>query len=64
MRLIIDLNQSPQGRLEGSVTHPVTAARVTFEGVIELIGILEQHLRTETETAPGTARDPKPPSPR
>ena len=64
MRLIIDLSQSPQGRLEGSITHPVTAATITFEGVIELVGVLEQHLRAETETAPTASLDLNSPDPR
>jgi len=48
MRLIIDLSQTAQGRLEGSVTRPDSAATVDFEGVIELVGVLEQHLRADT----------------
>ena len=52
MRLIIDLSQSPQGRLEGSVTHPGSAAMISFEGIVELIGVLERHLRAEADSSP------------
>jgi hypothetical protein len=47
MRLIIDLSQTDSGRLEGSVTHPTSTAKIDFEGIVELVGVLEQHLRAE-----------------
>jgi hypothetical protein len=59
MRLIIDLDQSSQGRLEGSVTQPDTAATIPFEGVVELVGVLEQHLRAAAESPQGVRADPR-----
>ena len=47
MRLIIELSQNPQGRLESSVAHPDDPTTVGFDGIIELVGVLEQHLRAE-----------------
>jgi hypothetical protein len=58
MRLIIDLSQSPQGRLEGSVTHPESTEMINFEGIVELIGVLEQHLRAEADSTPVEPREP------
>jgi hypothetical protein len=56
MRLIIELSQSNQGRLDGTVTHPVTAAEIPFEGVVELVGVLEQHLRSD-DVVPAPGRE-------
>ncbi|WP_157018188.1 hypothetical protein [Cryptosporangium arvum] len=53
MRLIIELSQTPQGRLEGSVARPDSVDELQFEGIVELVGVLEQHLR-----APGTGTEP------
>lgn len=50
MRLIIELSQTPQGRLEGSVARPDSASELPFEGIVELVGVLEQHLRAPVET--------------
>jgi hypothetical protein len=47
MRLIIELSQTAQGRLEGSVACPDSGTGLSFEGVVELVGVLEQHLRAE-----------------
>lgn len=50
MRLIIELSQTAQGRLEGRVVHPGSTSDLPFEGIIELVGVLEQHLRAGTAT--------------
>lgn len=50
MRLILELSQTPQGRLEGSVARPGSAAELSFEGIVELVGVLEQHLRAPAGT--------------
>jgi len=59
MRLIIELSQTAQGRLEGSVTRPNSETGrpdpdtgLSFEGVVELVGVLEQHLRARPEADP------------
>ncbi|SHM52545.1 hypothetical protein [Cryptosporangium aurantiacum] len=58
MRLIIELSQTAQGRLEGSVARPNSSNELSFEGVVELVGVLEQLLRAgkptgEPDTTPG-----------
>jgi hypothetical protein len=44
MRLVLDIDRSADGRVEGSV-HPVGApAAVPFSGLLELLGTLEELL--------------------
>ena len=41
MRIILDVRQASTGRLEGSVRTPGSRVAAPFEGILELVGIIE-----------------------
>jgi len=41
LRIILDVRQASTGRLEGSVRTPESTAAEPFEGILELVGIIE-----------------------
>jgi hypothetical protein len=49
MKLIIDLDQCPDGRLAGSVAPPGDPVPRPFSGVMELVARLEELSRAVTE---------------
>lgn len=44
MRIILDVRQASTGRLEGSVRTPGSRAAKPFEGILELVGLIEAYL--------------------
>jgi hypothetical protein len=52
LRIILDVRQASTGRLEGSVRTPGSRAAKSFEGILELVGIIEACL-TPTPTGLG-----------
>lgn len=44
MRVIVDLREGQDGRLQGTVASAGSAAAMPFDGIIELVGVLESTL--------------------
>lgn len=57
MKLIIDLDQDPDGRLAGSVAPPGDPVPRPFSGVMELVARLEELSRAVTEPPRQTTGD-------
>jgi hypothetical protein len=54
LRIILDVRQTSEGRFEGALrVHGSPVAR-TFDGIIELVGLLEASL-TESPDVPGVS---------
>lgn len=52
LRIILDVRQASTGRLEGSVRTPGSSVAEPFEGILELVGIIEACL-TSPQTGTG-----------
>lgn len=52
LRIILDVRQASTGRLEGSVRKPGSSVAEPFEGILELVGIIESCL-TPSQTGTG-----------
>jgi hypothetical protein len=44
LRIILDVRQASTGRLEGSVRTPDSGVAKPFEGILELVGLIEFYL--------------------
>jgi len=44
LRIILDVQQAATGRLEGSVCTPDSRVAKPFEGILELVGLIEAYL--------------------
>jgi hypothetical protein len=44
LRIILDVRQAPSGRLEGSVGTQDASDAKPFEGILELVGLIESYL--------------------
>jgi len=44
LRIILDVRQAATGRLEGSVRTPDSRVAKPFEGILELVGLIESYL--------------------
>jgi hypothetical protein len=44
LRIILDVRQASTGRLEGSVRTPDSRVAKPFEGILELVGLIESCL--------------------
>lgn len=44
MRIILDVRQAPNGRLEGSVRTEDSPDAKPFQGILELVGLIESYL--------------------
>ena len=53
MRIVLDVRQTADGRLAGDLRMPGTRATRPFEGIIELVGLIEVFLANSP--APGMA---------
>lgn len=53
MRIVLDVRQTADGRLAGDLRMPGTRATRPFEGIIELVGLIEVFLANPP--APGMA---------
>ena len=54
IRLLLDINRTPDGRLEGQIRSDGTGTWKPFSGVLELLKVLEEHTWACIE---GDARD-------
>jgi hypothetical protein len=52
VRLFLEISTTPDGRYQGRVTVPSTAAWREFSGILELLAILEQLLLPGENTWP------------
>ena len=43
IRLLLDINRTPEGRLEGQIRADDTGTWKPFSGVLELLKVLEEH---------------------
>ena len=43
IRLLLDINRTPDGRLEGQIRARGTGTWEPFSGVLELLKVLEEH---------------------
>jgi hypothetical protein len=53
LRIVLDVRQTADGRLAGELRMPGSRATRPFEGIIELVGLIEVFLASPT-SAPGT----------
>jgi len=53
LRIVLDVRQTADGRLSGDLRMPGTRATRPFEGIIELVGLIEVFLANPP--APGMA---------
>jgi hypothetical protein len=47
VRLVLDITKANDGRYEGRLTVPETAAQHDFSGILELLAILEEQIGAE-----------------
>jgi hypothetical protein len=61
IRLLLDINRTPDGRLEGQIRADGTGTWKPFSGVLELLKVLEEHTSISTKNTAHTTykrRDP------
>jgi hypothetical protein len=61
IRLLLDINRTPDGRLEGQIRADGTGTWKPFSGVLELLKVLEEHTSITTKNTAHTTykrRDP------
>lgn len=52
MRVVLDINDGLDGRLDGTVSWAGAPDALPFTGVLELVGILEAAINNEDGTSP------------
>lgn len=55
LRIILDVRQASTGRLEGSVSTPDSRVQKPFEGILELVGLIESYLASPFAPPPNGA---------
>jgi hypothetical protein len=50
MRLVLDITKTRDGRYEGHLTIPGTTGQQDFEGILELLAVLEQYVHLDEDT--------------
>jgi hypothetical protein len=49
MHLVLDIIKTRDGRYEGHLTVPGTTGQQAFEGILELLAVLEQHVHLDED---------------
>ncbi len=57
MRLLLELNPAPEGRLEGRVGRSADDSWASFSGVLELLKVIEETLAVAESAVPNPAKE-------
>jgi hypothetical protein len=57
VRLLLELNPAPEGRLEGRVGTPADDSWAAFSGVLELLKVIEETLSATQSAVPNPATE-------